>query len=125
MIKFGLVSVDRLIEHPEFTPNGAYIPQEYFEVFERFHRAVVTELDRKDFLNFVTHSIMQGIEPENGFVEWIMDATLATWMVAMKKGYHSLKINPKGVAEQIILVAREMHANALLLSVDTEGMIKH
>lgn len=114
LIALTTVEIMGTLESPEFTEQGLILPLEYFAVYETYYHQVINELEVLNFDELVKQAILNNIQPTGGFAEWIGEATLITWMLALKRGHTDRAFYPKTVALSIVQVSQSMFADKLL-----------
>lgn len=89
---------------------------ESFDIFNRYHDAIIAELKKLEFDSVVGLALENGITPTDGFAEWISHAVTLMWTVSFKLGQTRAAFFPKNVAKNIKEIASSMIAERIFIS---------
>jgi hypothetical protein len=118
------------ITEPKFTEEGLYLPADFYHCYISYHNAIITELERLHFPEFILHSLDEGVSPSIGFAEWVREASIVMWVLSLKKGRTHKEFYPASIAKQLFNISRDMLLDALLDRLvsedfDSNNVIKH
>jgi hypothetical protein len=124
-IEFQFIETNKVLDEPEFTKDGLYIPASYFEIYERYHSAVIDTLETLKFLDLLNLASNLEVGPACGFAVWIREATLISWVLSLKKGVSHRSFYPATVAKGIVEVTQVMLAEDMLKNMPVDALRLH